>query len=453
MKGNAMAEVIGVPKTATGEHGWRVVFAGMGINLALGILYTWSVISDGVPEEWGWSQGDKSLPYSIACLVFCLMMVPAGRLQDKFGPRVVAAIGGVLVGLGFIMASMTTSLIGYIIGFGVFAGAGIGFGYASATPPAVKWFPAAKTGMIAGIVVSGFGLASVYAAPLAKWLMVNFGIQKMMLILGLVFLCIITGLKTIVTPIWFGLSQMLQSPDPDLMQMKFTKDYLDAKAGKIKKEAAHHKDNFTPKEMLCTAQFYMLWFMYACGAGAGLMIISVVKKVVAAKMATQGASAGFVETMAIAAVVGLAVGNGGGRIIAGMLSDKIGRKLTLFLFLLFQAVLILLLTQARGETVLASGPVLIIITALIGASYGSNLALLPSFTKDFYGLKNFGVNYGLVFTAWGVGGFVLALVAGEVYDRTQTFNFAYYCSIALLVAAAIVVWFVKTPRHRASTSA
>ena len=78
-----MTEQIAVPRTAFGEHGWRVTFAGMGINLALGILYTWSVISGGIPEQWGWSQGDKSLPYSICCLVFCLVMVPAGRFQDK----------------------------------------------------------------------------------------------------------------------------------------------------------------------------------------------------------------------------------------------------------------------------------------------------------------------------------------------------------------------------------
>ena len=99
-----MAEQIAIPKTAAGEHGWRVTFAGMGINLALGILYTWSIISEGIPEEWGWSQGDKSLPYSVCCLVFCLVMVPAGRFQDKFGPRVVAAVGGVLVGLGFVIS-------------------------------------------------------------------------------------------------------------------------------------------------------------------------------------------------------------------------------------------------------------------------------------------------------------------------------------------------------------
>ena len=106
-------------------------------------------------------------------------MVPAGRLQDKFGPRVVAAIGGILVGLGFIITSLTTTPVGFVIGFGILSGAGIGCGYAAATPAAVKWFPASKTGQIAGIVVSGFGLASVYAAPLAKVLLVQFGMQKM----------------------------------------------------------------------------------------------------------------------------------------------------------------------------------------------------------------------------------------------------------------------------------
>ncbi|MCK4909374.1 MAG: MFS transporter, partial [Planctomycetes bacterium] len=164
--------------------GWRVALAGMGINLALGILYTWSVISKGIPAEWNWTEADKSLPYAVACLVFCLVMVPAGRMQDKIGPRIVATIGGLLVGLGMIIASFTVSPLGYVIGFGILTGAGIGFGYASATPPAVKWFPPVKTGLIAGIVVSGFGLASVYAAPLAKWLNTSYGLQNMMMIFG-----------------------------------------------------------------------------------------------------------------------------------------------------------------------------------------------------------------------------------------------------------------------------
>ncbi len=409
------------------DHGWRVTFAGMGINLALGILYTWSVISAGIPAKWGWSQSDKSWPYSICCLVFCLIMIPAGRMQDRISPRIVATIGGILVGIGFIVSSMTTSLFGFIIGFGILAGAGIGFGYASTTPSAVKWFPPEKTGLIAGIVVSGFGLASVYAAPLAKWLMAEFGFATMLLTLGIAFLIVVTLL-----------AQLLKAPHKVL---QFIKEYGDV--GRMKRDAMAglpviKKGDFTPTQMLCTAQFYMIWFMYACGAGAGLMIIS---KLSAIAKLQAGVSLGFVF------VAALAVGNGGGRIVAGVASDKIGRKAIMFICFVIQAGLIFLLSRATPQSSLATVPALAIISALIGANYGANLSLFPSITKDYYGLKNFGVNYGLVFTAWGVGGFMLALMAGKMYDKHETFAIAYYGASVLLILAAVMVFFVKAP-HR-----
>ncbi len=260
------------------NHGVRVTLAGLGINLALGILYTWSVIKAGIPENWQWSDFEKTLPYSTAVLVFSLMMVPAGRLQDRLGPRLVATIGGLLVGLGMMLASMAESsslfsltewisthlapgvkptVIVYFIGFGLLAGTGIGFGYASATPPAVKWFPPARTGLIAGLVVSGFGLASVYASPLTKTLIRLYGLQNAVLILGVAFLLIV-----------MGLSQLLVPPP---------KGYVPAGGGAKPNKgpaATAKREDFRPTEMLATGQFYLCWFLYAIGAGAGLMIIS-----------------------------------------------------------------------------------------------------------------------------------------------------------------------------------
>ena len=405
-------------QTAEANHGWRVVFAGTGINLALGVLYTWSVFKKNIPAEWGWQ--DLTLwPYAIACLVFCLIMVPAGRMQDKMGPRIVATIGGILVGAGLIVASQSTSLIWYIIGFGVLAGSGFGFGYASATPPAVKWFPAAKTGMIAGIVVSGFGLASVYIAPLAASLMKAYGIQTTELIFGIAFLVVVCGL-----------AQLLKPPPKGYVPHGTPKPQPGEGNGK--------KENFTPGEMLRTWQFYSLWFMFACGSGAGLMIIGIL-----APMAKDqaGLELGFLL------VAALAIGNGGGRILAGMASDKIGRKATMCICFVMQAVLIFLLSRATKDSALANTAVLALISALVGANYGANLSLFPSATKDFYGPKNFGMNYGLVFTAWGVGGFVLLLVAIFVRKATDSFNFAYYCSVALLVVAAVASFALKAPHH------
>jgi len=403
------------------NHGLRVTLAALGINLALGILYTWSVISKSIPEQWQWSEAQKSWPYAVACLVFSLVMVPAGKLQDRIGPRKVASIGGLLVGLGLILASLTTSPVGYLFGFGLLTGAGIGFGYASATPPAVKWYPAHKTGLIAGIVVSGFGLASVYAAPLAKSLTDAYGIQTMALILGIAFLVAVVGL-----------AQFLVAPP---------EGYVPEGSCPVAVKKASSQQ-YTPREMLRTRAFYQLWFIYACGAGAGLMIIAKLAMIAREQAALE---LGFVL------VAILALGNGAGRILAGTISDKIGGRTTLFGFFLLQCVTIVLLSRAGTDNLMGSVPVMCIISALIGAGYGANLAVFPSITKNFYGLKHFGMNYGLVFTAWGVGGFMLALVAGRLYDVYQTFALAYYGASALLLAAAITTLLVRPPGETKKT--
>lgn len=408
--------------TSIKNRGWQVTFAGMGINLALGVLYSWSVVSKKIPPEWHWTEADRSLPYSVACLVFSLMMVPAGRMQDRIGPRLVATVGGVLVGAGLILASTAHTPMIYVLGFGVLAGMGFGCGYASTTPPAVKWFPAARTGAIAGIVVAGFGLASVYVAPLAETLINARGVPATMLLLGIGFLVVVVLL-----------SQLLQAPPAGYIASSASAP-LRGTGGAIR------SDDWTAGEVLGTWQFWLLWFLYACGAGAGLMIISKLAKMVDVQA---GVKLGFVL------VACLAVGNGAGRVIAGALSDRIGRRTTLFICILLQAALIVLLSHARTGNPLGATGCLIILSALIGANYGANLALFPSLTKDYYGLRNFGVNYGLVFTAWGLGGFTLSLLAGKVYDASRSFTFAYDCSAALLLAAAALTFLLRPPARRA----
>jgi len=423
------------------SHGLRVTLAGLGINLALGVLYSWSVISAEIAKAgWAWSDSAsaRALPYSVACFVFCLIMVPAGRMQDKLSPKIVATIGGLLVGMGMILASLwnaSASNIGYVLGFGVIAGAGIGFGYASATPPAVKWFPKAKTGMIAGVVVCGFGLASLYAAPLSKWLAGEFGLATMMMALGIGFLVVVVGL-----------AQLLRAPHKALQ-------FGDSAASAVNAEGMTKKEEFTAGEMLATWQFYAVWFMYACGAGAGLMIISCCKGIVK--------GAGVVEAMAVAAVMGLAIGNGGGRVIAGIVSDKLGRNRTMLLFFLLQAATIFGLSKAASMDA-APASLLIALSTLVGANYGSNLALFPAVTKDFYGLENFGMNYGLIFTAWGIGGLTLSMFAAKVKDGSiamladkwsGSYDFAFYTSVALLVVAGIMTFILKAPHHTVKAEA
>jgi OFA family oxalate/formate antiporter-like MFS transporter len=400
-------------------HGWIVTFAGTGINLALGVLYAWSVISKQITKEWGWNETQTALPYSIAIALFAFMMVPAGRLQDKMSPRLTASLGGIFCGVGFLIACMGQSLIGMVIGFGILVGTGLGFGYASATPPAVKWFPPQRTGLIAGLVVAGFGLASVYIAPLANYLLTAFGIQSTFLILGIAFLVIVVIL-----------AQFLKNPPPGYKPA--VNPTGQSKAGGAPKPAAKAVD-YEWHEMVRTPQFYLLWIMFMFSAGAGLMIIGKLAKIVDLQA---GIKAGFVF------VAFLAVGNAGGRIVAGVLSDKIGRTWTMFIVFIFQAILMFFL---RGFNTYGT---LLLASILIGFNYGANLSVFPSAVKDYFGMKNFGFNYGLVFTAWGAGGILSPLLSGWIYDSYRNFNHAYLIASVCLILAAVLTFVTHPPKRK-----
>lgn len=399
------------------NRGWLVAFSGLGINLALGILYAWSLLKGKIGDTFGWEKARLNDPYAVCCLVFAFTMILAGRCQDKFGPRITASIGGILVGLGFFLASTTNDYTTWLLGFGVLVGVGIGFGYSSATPPALKWFPPAKTGLIAGIVVAGFGLAPVYLAPLTDHLMKD-GVLHTMAVYAVTFSIVVVGL-----------AQLLVNP-PSTMVVA-----AQASSGMSNKVTGN---SATSMEMLQSPMFYLLWVIYFIGSGAGLMVISSVS----------GMAKKSMGELAFVAVAVMAIGNAGGRIAAGILSDKIGRRWTLMLVLLIQAVLMFVAipVTASKETL----PVVIVLLAtLIGFNYGANLALFPSFTKDFWGLKNFGTNYGVLFTAWGVGGFVLSLLQQKLLASSSgSYERSFVTAGVLLLAGAGLTFFIKTPVAR-----
>lgn len=389
-----------------------VTLAGTGINLALGILYTWSVIKKGIPAEWGWGDFERSLPYSVALLVFAFATVLAGRLQDTLGPRWVATAGGVLIGAGCLVAGLAgSSLAGFVVGFGVLGGIGIGFGYASTTPPAVKWFPAGKTGMIAGIVVAGFGVASVYTAPLSQYLLTRHGVSRAMMIFAGIFFVAVTAL-----------SQLLTDPPAG---------YVPGRAAAGNATKAARAVDVPWQTMLRSGQFWTLWSMFFLAAGVGLMLIGS-----ATELVPRLKEAGFV------AVVVMAIGNASGRILAGTLSDRIGRETTLLAVFLLQAAMVLALLFVAEPVAAMLG-----IFLLAGGAYGANLALFPAAAKDYFGLKGFGLNYGILFTAWGLGGFLMSQVKGYLKDHvtgpsltgtgmTAGFQVALILAAGLLVVAA-----------------
>ena len=393
------------------RRGWIVTLAGTGLNLALGILYAWSVFSKQLVETvekggFGWTKTAATLPYTIAFGVFALMMVPAGRLQDRFGPRVVASAGGVLTGLGLIVASFASSgsILPALLGFGLLGGSGFGLGYAAATPAAVKWFPPEKKGLITGLVVGGFGIAPVYIAPLSKFLIAEYGVAGAFRVLGVAFLVVATAF-----------AQFIKNPEKPAAPLK--------KADGA--PAVAPKPDRTWRDMVRTPMFYMLWIQYACAATAGLMIIGHMAKIVSVQ-SNNTIKIGFVFVALLAAF------NAGGRIIAGVISDYIGRVVTLGIVFIMQAAMMFFFPSFTTIGAFVVG------AAIVGFSYGACLSLFPATTADQWGTKNMGLNYGVMFTAWGFGGVLGPTLAGRIADSTGSYAGAYNIAGMLLIFAFVL---------------
>ncbi|HPX60328.1 MAG TPA: OFA family MFS transporter [Deltaproteobacteria bacterium] len=390
------------------NRGWIVVLSGLCINLMFGVLYAWSIFSANLSSLYKWTSFQASLPYTVAIVVFALIMLVGGKLQDIFGPRIVATAGGAFTGLGLVLSSVFPTLTGVIICFGVLTGAGIGMGYSATTPAAVKWFRPEQKGLIAGIVVTGFGLAALYIAPLTKFLIASYGVFDTFRILGIVFGLLI-----------MGFAQLLSVPkeQPAVVTSQSA-------------AAAVCNQDYNWRQMLKTPQFYLLWMMFLAGSMAGLILIGHLAKIAVLQTGIN---------MGVTLVSIIAISNALGRPVAGFVSDKIGRGRTMTILYLMQGATLLMFSGFNSFASILIGAM------VITFSYGAMLSVYPSAIADFYGTRNMGFNYAILFTAWGVAGVSGPLAAGYILDITGGYNTAYLISSALCFFAAVLGMIVKAP--------
>jgi OFA family oxalate/formate antiporter-like MFS transporter len=414
---------------------WIVTFAGTAINLCLGILYAWSVwkanligtaehpagtAMTGRNEGWTYlTKAEGTWAYSICGFVFAVFMIAGGRLQDRYGPKIGATGGGLFLAAGCILAGLMKSYLGLILGFGILGGVGMGLAYAATTPAAVKWFGPHQRGFIVGLVVGGYGGAAIYISPLAKYLIDEYGISGSFIGLGVFFavVVIIAG-------------QLLSWPDADYVPPSSP----DAAAGL---QTTMTRVNWSAPAMVQTVQFYALVFLFFGSAQSGLLVIGN-----AAPMLNDTA-----KTVAfLAANAWLLSSYGGlvnavGRVGTGLYSDKIGRT-NAYVINGAVSALCLFLTP----WIMRTGNVYLLFLAVGIAywQYGGGLALLPAFTADFFGSKNLGFNYGLVFIGWGVA-FVVAQIAGYIEDLSGSLDYAFYLSGGLLLLAVLVSLAIRRP--------
>ena len=391
---------------------WLAVVGGVSMNLALGSLYAWSVFVSPLEAEFGWSRTQTSWVFTIAIVTFAVSTVFAGRIQDVRGPRICAATGATLVGLGFILGSFTTSLAYLYVAFGFVVGLGNGFGYATPIPVGSKWFPD-KRGLVIGLMVAGYGGGSAIFAPVATALIDAVGWQATFRILGVILFAM--GM----VGAW-----LLRNPPAGYQP-----------EGWSPAAAPERTQRDIPTgEMLGMPNFYFLWVAYCLGTTAGLMTIS--------QLVPFAQSAGLGATAAAFAVTVGAVGNAAGRIASGWLSDLVGRLMTLRIMIFVSALAMPALFAWREEAFL-----LYLFVVVVYWCFGTQLSVFASTAADFFGTKHLGLNYGLLFTAYGVAGLIGPIIAGVVFDTFNDYRYAFFIAAGLAVVALLSLGFARPPNR------
>jgi len=369
-------------------------------------------------DGWGWTSSQAGLPYTIAILCFALGVLLGGRIQDKTGPRWVVTTGGFMVGLGLVLSGLIgDNPVGVAVFFGVVTGLGIGLGYGCVTPSALKWFHPSRKGFVSGCVVGGFGLGAVYLAPLASALLQQLSTQNTKLFMGIA----VIVFSTIA-------AQFIKNPPEGYIPPEPMKKANDAAL--VKQQTAASKKllpvDYTWKEMMKTKRFIMMFTLFLFSASVGLMVLGNITKI-----ATN--QAGITDAAILAGLVSLmAIMNFAGRIIGGIISDKIGRSNTLFVVLLLQLINIAAFSFYNTLPTITAGII------GIGLCFGAILSIFPALTADEFGLKNYGINYGIIYLAWGMSGVVAPVIADYFYDISKSFSTAYIiCAVMMVVMIAL----------------
>ena len=426
---------------------WTIIVGALIVQIILGTVYAFSVFVRPLEMEFGWDRTTTQWAFSIALATFAIVMIPAGRLQDRIGPRKVASIGGLLLGVSFLLGALLVAEDrpwALYLTYGVLGGAGIGFAYVCPIAAAVKWFPD-KKGLITGLAVAGFGAGALFfagpastlllppapdreAVGLSQVLLVGLGISKGSGFgIGWQAFFVLHGIVC-ATAVVLG-AALLRNPPAGWRPAGW----------RPKVQAGQTQVEMEWKEMLNTPLACMLWLTFIFGATSGLMAIGQWKPMMGIILGDttfapdwMGGFGRFVEPVGI-----LAIFNALGRIFWGKVSDVIDRPRAMMMMFLAQGIAFMLLVSVESHWAV------FLASALVGLNFGGNFALFPSATADYFGSKNLGMNYGWIFTSYGVAAILGPVVGGVLFDVTRQYVMAFvFAGILCFLAAgcAVVVW-------------
>lgn len=377
--------------------------------MCLGVAYSWGVFLVPIDQDMGWGRARISLAVSILLLVFSVFMAVGGWLEKRIGPHNTAGLGGLLVGSGWLLASFSQSPLALYLCYGVLAGMGTGLSYMPSISTGIKAFPE-KKGLVTGLIVFGFGFGTAFLSPVMTHLIRSYGWRATMLFCGLLF-----GLTIAVASRFLRLPAATADPAAALLQ--------------------EDRASLSPAEMMRTGSFKIMFVTYFMAMVAGMMTIG--------HLVALSTDKGFTGMQAAFGLTVLSIFNGAGRILSGYVSDRWGARRTLLvLFGLIGSAMFVL--YHAGNL-----PLIYLFSAVIGLCFGGFLAVYPPLTADYFGRRDFAVNYGLIFIGYGLGCFLGPLAGGLAYDAAKSYLMSFYAAGALaLLGGFVVYFFLKAPGER-----
>ncbi|MCT7972549.1 L-lactate MFS transporter [Laspinema olomoucense] len=382
---------------------WLMIPFGMSVLLCLGSVYSWSVFRKPLEGELNIGATESLLPYTVALVFYAVMMPVAGFYIPRIGSRIVTAIGGIIVGLGYILSSFATNIVTMTLTYGLIAGTGVGIAYGVPMAVVARWFPD-KKGLAVGLTIIGFGLSPLITAPLAKGLIDAYSVRETLRILGIAFTLIILAIAT-----------TLKMPPKDWQPAQ------PLSAASCAVPSAY------PRNLLKSRSFYGLWICYSIGTFVGLSAIGISSPVGEEMIKIDPA-------LAASSVSLFALFNGISRPLFGWLSDRFKpRYVAIVSYTLVLIACILMLNVKEGQVA-----TYLIAFCLFWASLGGWLAMAPTTTLRLFNPDNYAQNYGIVFTAYGVGALSGTLVAGQIRDWFGSYTYAFYPMIFLAIVGMVV---------------
>ncbi|MCY6490309.1 L-lactate MFS transporter [Leptolyngbya sp. GGD] len=393
-------KVLGLPAD---QGRWLLLPLGMSVLLCLGSIYAWSVFRKPLESELNISATESLLPFTVALVFYAALMPIAGFYISKLGTRTMTVIGGIIVGCGYLLSSFVHQIEMMVLTYGVIAGTGVGIAYGVPMVVVSRWFPDQK-GLAVGLTIVGFGLSPLITAPLANQLIDIYTVRPTLRILGIIFTILILAIAC-----------TLKLPPKDWHPQR------DLAASTTIYARTY------PANLFKSRSFYGLWICYAIATLIGLSAIGISSPV--------GEEMINIDPKFAASSVALfAVFNGMSRPLFGWLSDRLQpHRVAIASYTLILIACILMANAQPGQVARY-----LIAFCLFWFCLGGWLAMAPTITLRFFHPDQYAQNYGIVFTAYGVGALVGTLATGRIRDWLGTYTYAFY-PMALLAIVGIIV--------------